>query len=329
MAIEIIAEAAQGYEGDPTLTRLLAKAAVAADADGVKFQIVYAKELAAPGYQYYDLFRQLEMPLSSWEAAAHIVKSAGKRLYFDVFGLRSLELAQQLGADGVKIHSTDFFNTELHQAALESMSQVFVSFGGITMEELSSFLDGQDCSAREKICLLYGFQAEPTPVESNNLRRLVALKRTFPMIRFGFMDHSDGSSDDAQSLALLALPLDVVCIEKHITLDRALELEDYPSAIAPHDFSQFVLRVRRLETALGSSGLTLTPPEQDYRQRALKVVIATRPLAAGHTLSDGDIALLRVAVPKHPAPLALTQVAGRCLTQEVECHQQITSEMLA
>jgi len=46
MTIEIIAEIAQGYEGNSTLALMLAKAAVRSGADAVKFQLVYADELA-------------------------------------------------------------------------------------------------------------------------------------------------------------------------------------------------------------------------------------------------------------------------------------------
>ena len=60
MSVEIIAEVAQGYEGNPTLAGLLARAAVRAGADAVKYQLVYADEIATPDYQYYDLFRRLE-----------------------------------------------------------------------------------------------------------------------------------------------------------------------------------------------------------------------------------------------------------------------------
>ena len=48
MNIEIIAEIAQGFEGKPEQSRLLIKAASAAGANAVKFQLVYADELATP-----------------------------------------------------------------------------------------------------------------------------------------------------------------------------------------------------------------------------------------------------------------------------------------
>ncbi len=54
--IEIIAELAQGFEGNCMKARLLIQAAAAA-----KFQMVYADELATSDYKYYDLFKSLEM----------------------------------------------------------------------------------------------------------------------------------------------------------------------------------------------------------------------------------------------------------------------------
>ena len=77
MTVEIIAEVAQGYEGNPALARLLARGAVRAGADAVKFQLVYADELATPDYLYYDLFRGLEMKSEAWKEVADEIKEGG------------------------------------------------------------------------------------------------------------------------------------------------------------------------------------------------------------------------------------------------------------
>ena len=42
------------------------------------------------------------------------------------------------------------------------------------------------------------------------------------------MDHSDGSTKDAYNLSLLTfMGIDISVIEKHITLDHSLKIEDY------------------------------------------------------------------------------------------------------
>ena len=55
--IKIIAEIAQGFEGNFTQSKLLIKAAAKAGADSVKFQLVYAEELSTTDYKYFKLFK--------------------------------------------------------------------------------------------------------------------------------------------------------------------------------------------------------------------------------------------------------------------------------
>ena len=48
MSIKIIAELAQGYEGNPRQTIELTKAALKTNCDIIKFQCLYADETAVP-----------------------------------------------------------------------------------------------------------------------------------------------------------------------------------------------------------------------------------------------------------------------------------------
>src|SRR3990170_2917962 len=92
-AVEIIAELAQGFEGNLEQARLLLKAAAAAGADAAKYQLVYADELAAADYTHYELFRSLEMPDAAWQQLAREAAALGIQLQVDIFGRRSLDLA--------------------------------------------------------------------------------------------------------------------------------------------------------------------------------------------------------------------------------------------
>ncbi len=329
MPVEIIAEVAQGYEGDAKLAQLLVRGAVRAGADAVKFQLIYADEIATPDYKYYDLFRSLEMPLEVWQTLRAETKAAGLRFYLDVYGERSLQEAVGLGVDGVKIHSSDFFNTELVRSALTDMPRVFISLGGISVTELEDFLSLHKITTDQPVFFMYGFQAEPTPLELNNLRRIKALQERFPGYRFGFMDHSDGGSDDAMTLALLALPFGIDCIEKHISLDRSLQLEDYVSALSPENFGMFVQRVRHFEKALGTDDLALTKAEREYRDKTRKVVVARKKLAKGEAVSPEALSLKRVANASQSSIYQFEQVVGRRLLVNVQPNQQVTEEMLS
>ena len=293
MRTEIIAEIAQGYEGNPKLAELLVKGAIVANADSIKLQLVFADELCVPTYPYYDLFKSLEMDESVWEGLVKSVHDAGKKIYFDVYGPISLQLAHKLGADGVKISTTDFYNTALIKNAFAQFSRVIVSTGGVPIEDLDELMETN--SLPKGLTLMHGFQAEPTVTEDNNLKRIISLKQRYPCAGIGFMDHSLGSGEEAFHLPLVALGLGATCIEKHITLDYSLEIEDYISALSIDRFDQFVKMIRSMEPSLGSSELVLTAKEIDYKKRAGKLAVAKHPLAKGTLIKESDIEMKRVS----------------------------------
>lgn len=329
MSIEIIAEAAQGYEGNPTLALMIARAASCAHADGVKFQIIYADELAIPDYKYYELFKKLEMPSEAWLAVADEAKSAGMRIYFDIFGEKSLGQAKLVKADGVKIHTTDFFNTKLIQAALKNMLRIFISFGGISVEELRQFIEQHQIKPRDQVTFMYGFQAEPTPLNANNLLKIISLQQTFPGYQFGFMDHAEGGSQEAMTLALMTLPMNITCIEKHITLDRTLKLEDYVSALTGDEFLNFVQKIKSHETALGKGNLIVTPAELEYRSKVVKVVVASQKITKGKKITESDISLKRVGQVDTSSFFRIEEVVGSILDFDLSPNQVITKGMIS
>jgi sialic acid synthase SpsE len=180
-------------------------------------------------------------------------------------------------------------------------------------------------SARERYQL---YDLEADPFEQNNLFRLGALRARFPGYRFGFMDHTEGNQEEAMTLPLLALPLGVCCIEKHISLDRTLQLEDYVSALSAERFQAFVQSVRRHERALGTDRLELTETERAYRQKAVKAVVAHRALKQGRVLSAQDICLKRSSRADGTAFHVLEDVVGRTVRVDVESNQPLTKEMI-
>jgi N,N'-diacetyllegionaminate synthase len=327
--VTVVAEAAQGFEGSPTLARLLVRAAAVGEADVVKFQLVYADELAVPAYAYHELFRRLEMPDTAWREVVGEARRLGLKVAFDVFGLRSLGLAIELGAAAVKIHASDFFNTRLIDVAVTCNVPLFVSAGGMTFKEIEGVVTAHAARAHT-LTLMYGFQAEPTVLEDNHLSRLGTLRERLPGLSLGFMDHASGDDDEAGWLGLLALPFGVSVIEKHITLSRNVELEDSVSALEPREFTRYVARIRAAERALGSAGLELRPAEEAYRRRAVKVVVMARPIAGGRPVGDDDVAALRAPVETGRRTFErMKDVVGRIAVRDLAAGAPVYEDDLA
>lgn len=323
--VTVVAEAAQGFEGDVTLARLLVRAAAESGADLVKLQLVYANELTTPAHHHYRLFADLELTDDQWHAIATECAHEGIGLACDVFGLRSLRLAVSCGAAAVKIHASDVFNDALIAEALATSPHVFLSIGGVRPDEVRELVTrwGAD---RTKLTLLYGFQAEPTRAEDNHLARLGRLRAEYPSAGMGFMDHTDGDSDESGWLAALALPYGVAVIEKHITLDRRLEIEDYVSALAPAGFAAWVQRLRLAEAAIGRTDLALSAAEEQYRRKAVKVVVAATGLEPGAVIDAECVTLLRTPLTEGVTPLVrVSDVLGRRVARRVQAGAPIQS----
>lgn len=323
----IIAEAAQGFEGNKDVSKLLVRSAAAAGAGAIKFQLVYADDLAEKGYEYYDLFKSLEMSDADWTEIRELAKSLKIDFVLDLFGPESIRLAKLIKADGIKIHSTCFFDEEFVQAASGLGSTLYLSTGGIHINEVEKVLTKFDFRKRKNFVLMYGFQAEPTPIESNNLARISALREKLDVQDIGFMDHSDGDGPYTTSLSAVAIGLGVKIFEKHITLDRGLQMEDYVSALGVKDFAKYVQEINGLYSAMGTSSLELTEAEERYRNRAIKRVVAKTDLQPGAVLDLNVIKLSRAS--NMAGTFKLEEIAGKKLSRPVKKGEGIEKDMVA
>lgn len=319
--VEIIAEAAQGYEGDGTKAILLAQAAIKGNADSIKFQIVYADELSTPDYKYYKLFKKLEMDLEVWKIIAEKVKKAGKKLYFDVYGNKSLETAIKLKANGVKIATTEFYNDELFNKCIRNFSRIFISTGGIPFSDIKKKV--KIIPNYKDIVLLYGYQAEPTKPENNNLNRINYIKEHLKDVKIGFMDHTEGGTRLAYHIPILAIGMGAEVIEKHISLDRELEMEDFISALSPSEFKEFTGIIREAEKAMGKKKYELTKEEIEYRAKATKIVVAIKEIKKGAIIKRKDIELKRTGEKINRGFYRIEEVIGKKLIKDKNINEPL------
>lgn len=296
--IEIVAELAQGFEGNETLSRLLIKAAAAGGADAAKFQLVYADELGTPDYKYYDLFKTLEMPDEAWARLASQASEAGIALQLDVFGSRSLKLAEKLGVTTVKLHGTDISNAGfLAEVARSGVSRVMLGAGGAHLNEVERALEILE---GKTVILMLGFQGYPTPHPSNQIARVGNFVERWGKsgkVQIGFADHAPPEDGTRFALAATAIGAGAVVVEKHLTLGRNMKLEDFESALNPDEFAEFSMIVRNCADAFGSvadaADFGMAEEEKGYRKMIRRHVVAAQDLAAGTVLAPEHVTLKR------------------------------------
>jgi N,N'-diacetyllegionaminate synthase len=295
MKPELIAELAQSFEGKIEQAKILLKAAISSGANSAKFQIVYADELATFDYQHYDLFKSLEMKDSDWIALNNLARENHIDLYADIFGDKSLNLAEKMELKAVKVHGTDISNIEfLKKISKSKIPKVFLGIGGAFKNEIYKAIE---ILGRKKINLMLGFQSYPTPNHTNQISRFFLLKELYDDVELGFADHSNPDDNLTKIIPSMALACGASVIEKHLTLGKSMRMEDYESALNPDEFKEFSSSLRKSYRALGKfedkKDFGMTNSELNYRKMVRRDVVASENIKKGEIIKPSHLSLKR------------------------------------
>jgi sialic acid synthase SpsE len=328
MELKIIAELAQGFEGNYQQSRLLMKAAAIAGADAVKYQLVYADELATPGYKYYKLFKTLEMPDEEWQDLKKYSEELGIELHLEIFGNRSLKLAENIGAESVKLHGTDMNNEGLLiRIAKSSVHKVTLGAGGGYKSEI---LNALKLLKNKDVTVLLGFQGYPTPVNTNQIDRIRVLNQVlsdeYNEVKVGFADHADPDNKLSFALPAAAIGAGAKVIEKHLTLGKVMKMEDHESALNPDEFAEFTEIMRKCYASMGQAkeqdDFGMSEQESDYRNMIRRHVVANHTIPPGKKITAEDVVLKRSNIDQ---PLTnILAVYGKETAKEIHANSAIT-----
>ena len=315
----VIAEIACGHDGKIEQLKQLIGIAARAGADFVKFQIFSTQERAIVGKPEWDIFSKLELSGEAWQEAVNEARRLGLGIFADVYGAKSLDLADRLGVDGFKIHSEDLLNSYFIADVVARGKLVIIGVGAahrIEIVNLLKFLESK--KLLNNIVLMTGVQTFPTPLEAHSLTEvsdLVAKYATSGHVKIGFSDHLAGDLPDAKVLPLMALANGAHLIEKHFTLNRQLKWTDYQSALGEADFIDFVKSVKRLATVLKPIK-PFNEWEDKYRKMFKKTPCANKDLSKGHVMQAEDIVYRKDT--QQAVPLASLDIVGQPLGEDLK-----------
>ena len=300
MKIEIVAEIAQGYEGNAVKSSLLLKSAAKSGACAAKFQMIYANEISTEDYKYHGLFRSLEMSDAIWMDLHQQSNELDIELQLDIFGMLSLTKSVDLGIKTVKIHPTDVSNVSLLQALADSpIERVLLGVGGARSSEIETALS---LLSGKRIVLILGFQGYPTKTISNQIARISLMSTkycTSGMTSIGFADHAEPDSGLAELIGAMSIGAGATLIEKHITLNRVLQMEDHESALNPDEFAKYANQMQVVSSAFGISSDTedfgMDSDEIVYRNSIRRHVVAASHISKGQKITPFDLQLKRTS----------------------------------
>ena len=261
-----------------------------------------------------------------WKSLKDYASSLGTQLMVDVFGKKSLATAENIGIETVKVHGTDVTNLGLLEAiSSSSIEKVVLGVGGAYWGEIEQAIK---VLKNKHLVLLCGFQGYPTKTEDNHVVRMNVIKQKatviHPNFQMGFADHP-GEEQFASTISLVALGAGAEVIEKHLTLGKVMEMEDFESALNPDEFQAFILQLRTASKALGDfieeEDFEMSDAEQTYRKNVRRDVVAIREIAQGETLNAQNLTLKRTATKESINQLEL--VLGRTAKNTIQKNQAV------
>ncbi|EWY42513.1 hypothetical protein N825_01035 [Skermanella stibiiresistens SB22] len=307
----VIAEAGVNHNGDLDMALRLIDAAVEAGADAVKFQTFDADRLAtvdAPKAAYqkvttgtvesqHEMLRRLQLDAEAHVRLQRHCAERGILFLSSPFDERAADLLDGLDVAGFKIPSGELTNLPFLAHVAAKRRPIILSTGMADMAEVAVAVSHIAAAGCTDVILLHCLSNYPAdPVEAN-LRAMAAMTAAF-YLPVGYSDHTEGVA-----VALAAVALGAVMIEKHFTLDRTLPGPDHPASLEPAELADLITGIRTVERALGDGVKKSRPSEAGTRATMRKSLVATRDLSAGTLLTAADITAKRPGTGLSPAVL--------------------------
>lgn len=325
----VIAEIGCNHNGDPALAKRLIEVAAQAGADVAKFQSFVPEEMItryAPKANYQlgktnpaeSQFERLQRMRLSPEVHRtlrdHCVANA-ITFCSSAFDEPSADLLNALDVPFFKIPSGELTNLPLVRHIAAFGRPMVISTGMADLQEIEEALGAIGPGARGSAVLLHCVSDYPADWSEANLRAMGTLRDAFKL-PVGFSDHTEGIE-----LALVAVGMGAVVIEKHLTMDKNMEGGDHKASLEPHEFTELVGKIRAVERALGDGVKRCAPSEENVRAVARKSIVARRFIAKGERLTADMLAVKRPGQgipPKH-----LTALVGKQVREGIDADQYI------
>jgi sialic acid synthase SpsE len=319
----IIAEMAYSHDGSIDLAKKIIADAADAGADAISIHFTHMPDYmvrlygSGPGRvsagkdtkPIYDYLCDISPSFEDWETVVAKAKNLGLDVVIMPNDWASFRFAETINPDAYVLSAACFEEYDFISAVGESSRPVYLRVGGAMLGEIETVIGLLRKTGSENITLLYGHQNYPTGISETNLGFLTCLKNTFGL-PVGIADHVDADEDFALIAPLLAIPLGITCIEKHITHDRGQRGEDFESALNGAELALLVKRIRDSESALGlQHAVGLDESSAIYRGNVRKHLVAARDIKLGELLKREDMIAKRADEGMTPA--RVDELVGR------------------
>ena len=273
--VYLIAEIGINHNGSLNTALKLIDEAKNAGFNAVKFQkrdigMVYSSaELAQPRESVFGKTNgDLKLGLEFGEKEYLEIKDFCKDRRIDWFAspwdVKSVDFLENLDVEAYKVASACNSDKELLVRINETGKPVFFSTGMSTLEMIEKALEYLDHS---RLVLLHTVSTYPAENSNLNLNWINILKKKFPHIPIGYSGHEVGIIPSVVAVAKYG----ACCVERHITLDRAMWGSDQAASLEPVGMRKLVSYIREIPQLHGSDQKIILSEEEPVSKKLRRV----------------------------------------------------------
>lgn len=298
----IIAEMSGNHNGD--LNRALSLVDLAAEngAHAIKLQTYTAEtmtlNLNTPqfsindekslwnGETLYGLYEKAHTPWDWHEAIFSRAKEKGILCFSSPFDATAVDLLEKLEAPIYKLASFEILDLPLVRKIASTGKPIIISTGMSTASEIEDCVNAAKEAGCKELMLLKCASSYPTDPIHSHISTIPHMRDLFN-VHVGLSDHTLGIG-----VALGAVALGAVVVEKHFTDSRAKGGVDSAFSMEPIDLKNLVEESKRVWQALGQVSYGPTPPEKDSLQFR-RTLYVTRDMKAGDEFNLDNVRAIR------------------------------------
>ena len=200
------------------------------------------------------------------------------------FDEKSVELAEKLEVDVLKVASCSAKDFPLLQKIAEAGKPVIASTGGLSIKEvdnLVTFLEHRYVHFAVMHCVaIY-----PTPTDKLQLEQISIFRKRYPNLVIGFSTHE--SPDNTENIQL-AYAKGARIFEKHVGFETPkVKLNAYSAT--PEQTEKWVLAWERARAAMGGEEKVLDEKEKEDLLTLMRGVYMKKPVKKGQVLKMSDV----------------------------------------
>lgn len=260
----IIAEIGINHNGDVQLAKRLIRVAVACGCDAVKFQ-KRTPELCVPqaqrsqmrdtpwGYISYMEYREkVEFGQPEYEEIDRYCREQGVVWFASCWDEPSVDFIEKFNPPCFKIASASLTNNALLRHTKSTGKPLLLSTGMSSIDDVDKAVE---VLGKNNLVLLHTVSTYPAKYEELNLRAIATIRDRY-RVPVGYSGHETGIATTVAAVALGAC-----CVERHITLDRAMWGSDHAASLEPTGLTRVCRDIRLVEASMGSGQKTVIERE--------------------------------------------------------------------